>query len=110
MAHPKAPRRTRPPAWWLILPLIAAPALAASVSHTPARRATVSRTVRRTPPKVTPAPTPVVPGPDAVIAPSELKPGMKGYGLTVFKGAKVERFDVTVLGVLPAANLGKPLV
>src|SRR5207237_572235 len=41
---------------------------------------------------------------------SELKPGMKGYGLTVFRGTKIERFEVTVLGVLPAANFGKPLV
>ena len=30
----------------------------------------------------------------------DVKPGMKGYGLTVFKGAKVEKFDVEVIGVL----------
>jgi sugar lactone lactonase YvrE len=41
---------------------------------------------------------------------SELRPGMKGYGLTVFKGARIERFDVTILGVLPRANMGRPLV
>ncbi len=31
---------------------------------------------------------------------SEIKPGMKGYGLTVFEGTKPERFDVEVIGVL----------
>lgn len=34
------------------------------------------------------------------IAPSEIKEGMKGYGLTVFKGMTPERFDVEVVGVL----------
>jgi hypothetical protein len=32
---------------------------------------------------------------------SAIKPGMKGYGLTVFEGTKPERFDVEVIGVLP---------
>jgi hypothetical protein len=31
---------------------------------------------------------------------SDIKPGMKGYGLTVFEGAKIERFDLKVVGVL----------
>jgi hypothetical protein len=31
---------------------------------------------------------------------SQLKPGMKGYGLTVFRGMEPERFDVEILGVL----------
>lgn len=31
---------------------------------------------------------------------SEVRAGMKGYGLTVFKGTKPERFDVTVISVL----------
>jgi SpoIVB peptidase S55 len=30
----------------------------------------------------------------------EIKEGMKGYGLTVFKGTEPERFDVEVIGVL----------
>ncbi len=34
------------------------------------------------------------------IATSEIKEGMKGYGLTVFKGTEPERFDVEVVGVL----------
>jgi hypothetical protein len=31
---------------------------------------------------------------------SDVKKGMKGYGLTVFEGTKVEKFDVEILGVL----------
>ncbi|MBI5478524.1 MAG: hypothetical protein HY906_06710 [Deltaproteobacteria bacterium] len=31
---------------------------------------------------------------------SEIKPGMEGYGLTVFEGTKVERFHVRVVGIL----------
>jgi hypothetical protein len=43
------------------------------------------------------------------IKPDEIKEGMKGYGLTVFKGTEPERFDVEVVGVLhnfrPAQDL-----
>jgi len=35
-----------------------------------------------------------------VMGVSEIKPGMKGYGLTVFEGTKPTRFDVEVIGVL----------
>jgi hypothetical protein len=35
-----------------------------------------------------------------VMAVSDVKPGMKGYGLTVFEGTKPTRFDVEVIGVL----------
>jgi hypothetical protein len=31
---------------------------------------------------------------------SELRPGMRGHGLTVFRGTEPVRFDVTILGVL----------
>jgi hypothetical protein len=34
------------------------------------------------------------------LAPDQLKPGMKGYGLTVIKGTKPERFEVEIVGVL----------
>lgn len=37
---------------------------------------------------------------DRYIGVDELKPGMRGYGLTVFQGSKVERFDVEVVSVL----------
>jgi len=38
-----------------------------------------------------------------VINPSEIKPGMKGYGLTVLSGYKIERFEVEVIDVMPNA-------
>jgi len=41
---------------------------------------------------------------------SQVRAGMQGYGLTVFKGARVERFDVKVLGVMPGMNMGRPLI
>jgi hypothetical protein len=50
----------------------------------------------------------------------QVRPGMKGYGLSVFQGSKPERFEVEVLGVLDGmpnpkqsmviAKLGGPLV
>src|SRR5439155_19588868 len=36
----------------------------------------------------------------AVMPLSEVRAGMKGYGLTVFQGTKPERFDVRVISVL----------
>ncbi|MFO0662586.1 MAG: SpoIVB peptidase S55 domain-containing protein [Polyangiaceae bacterium] len=39
-------------------------------------------------------------GAPATIGVEEIKEGMKGYGLTVFKGTEPERFDVEVIGVL----------
>ena len=41
---------------------------------------------------------------------SEVRAGMKGYGLTVFKGTKIEKFDVRVLGILRKANNGRDLI
>lgn len=35
---------------------------------------------------------------------SEIKPGMKGYGLSVFKGTKIDRFEVEVLSILVNFN------
>jgi hypothetical protein len=34
------------------------------------------------------------------LRPEQLSPGMKGYGLSVFKGTKPARFDVEIIGVL----------
>src|SRR5689334_4874785 len=31
---------------------------------------------------------------------NDIRPGMKGYGKTVFQGTKIEQFDVEILGVL----------
>lgn len=41
---------------------------------------------------------------------SQVKRGMRGYGLTVFHGTKVEKFDVEVLGVLKKINTGRDLI
>ena len=38
---------------------------------------------------------------------TELKPGMKGYALSVFKGTKIEKFGVEILGVLDKINNGQ---
>lgn len=39
----------------------------------------------------------------ATLGSRQLQPGMKGYGLTVIRGQKVERFSVEVIGVLEHA-------
>src|SRR5580692_6702706 len=44
------------------------------------------------------------------IPPAEIKAGMKGYGLTVFRGTEPERFDVEVIGVLESFRPGQPLI
>jgi hypothetical protein len=46
----------------------------------------------------------------ATIPLSEIKEGMKGYGLTVFKGTEPERFDVEVIGILKSFRPGEPLI
>jgi len=42
--------------------------------------------------------------PDQYIGIDQITPGMRGYGLTVFSGTKIERFDVEVVSVI--RNLG----
>ncbi len=54
--------------------------------------------------------TPVVHGtayPD-IMPLSRVRAGMRGYGLTVFSGAKIERFDVTVVAVVRNGSLVAP--
>jgi len=41
---------------------------------------------------------------------SEVAPGMRGYGLSVFSGSKVERFDVEVISVLKNFNTAADVV
>ncbi|HWW59918.1 MAG TPA: SpoIVB peptidase S55 domain-containing protein, partial [Thermoanaerobaculia bacterium] len=41
---------------------------------------------------------------------SQVKKGMKGYGLTVFEGTTVERFDVEITGVLNNIGPGQDLI
>ncbi len=38
--------------------------------------------------------------PDTYLDVHDIKPGMTGYGLSVFQGTKPERFNVTVIGVV----------
>lgn len=40
----------------------------------------------------------------------EIRPGMRGYGLTVFRGVRPERFDVEVIDVLHRFRPGQDLV
>lgn len=41
---------------------------------------------------------------------SDVQKGMKGYGLTVFEGTKIEKFDVEILGVLKNVGPGQNLI
>ncbi len=41
---------------------------------------------------------------------SEVKPGMEGYGLSVFRGSKIERFHVKVIGVMKRVMNGKDAI
>ncbi|MDO8682529.1 MAG: SpoIVB peptidase S55 domain-containing protein, partial [Armatimonadota bacterium] len=40
----------------------------------------------------------------------EVRPGMQGYGLTVFKGTTIEKFSVKVISILPKFNNGGSLI
>lgn len=40
----------------------------------------------------------------------EVKPGMEGYGLSVFRGTKIEKFHVRVIGVMKRVNNGKDAI
>src|SRR3954471_25017060 len=52
------------------------------------------------------AATPLPPGfdPERHMLVSEVREGMTGYGISVFKGTKLERFDVKVLSILRNFN------
>src|SRR5260370_32864212 len=39
---------------------------------------------------------------------SQVRAGMRGYGLTVFRGTKIERFSVTIVDVLRKGNPNYP--
>ena len=42
----------------------------------------------------------IVSGPDRYMSVDEIKPGMKGFGRTVFKDDRIETFDVEIIGVM----------
>lgn len=48
--------------------------------------------------------------PVEILPHSQLQPGMKGVGKTVFKGTRIEEFEVEVLGVLEKADLNGDLI
>src|SRR5208283_359415 len=48
--------------------------------------------------------------PSEYIPVSEVKPGMEGYGLTVFQGTKIERFGVKVIGIIRKALNGRDAI
>ena len=57
------------------------------------------------------APRPIVSEEDFSIWDVEaLRPGMRGYGVSVFSGSKLERFEVEILGVLKNTNPGRDMV
>ena len=54
---------------------------------------------------------PSAPAAEGFMPLSEVRPGMRGVGRTVFEGARVDEFDVTILGVLEnAVGPGQSLV
>lgn len=48
--------------------------------------------------------------PTAHLSVADVRPGMKGHGLTVFSGVAIERFDVEVVSVVPAFNAGMSVI
>lgn len=74
----------------LALPLCWSPTLRADVPVAPA--AAVTR------------PTSSLFDPARHMRVSEVKPGMKGYGLSVFQGTKIDKFDVEVVSILKNFN------
>jgi hypothetical protein len=50
------------------------------------------------------------PKPDNYWQVDDVKAGMKGFGRTVLKGTKLEKFDAEVLGVLKNTNPGRDLI
>ncbi|MGQ9699059.1 MAG: SpoIVB peptidase S55 domain-containing protein, partial [Armatimonadota bacterium] len=55
---------------------------------------------------------PPKPAPGEYLPVSQIRSGMKGYGLTVFRGTKIERFDVEVIDVLKNSSManGRDLI
>lgn len=50
------------------------------------------------------------PDPKSYWNPDDLKPGMKGYGVTVMRGATLEKFNAEVLGVLKNTSPGRDMI
>ncbi len=50
------------------------------------------------------------PAPAGIMKTSEIKPGMKGYGLTVFAGEEPVKFDIEVISVMRRAMIDQDLI
>ncbi len=48
--------------------------------------------------------------PGSYMLPAEIKPGMTGYGLSVFQGTNIEKFNITVIGILKKVMSGKDAI
>jgi hypothetical protein len=48
--------------------------------------------------------------PGSFMSVSDIKPGMKGYGLTVFHGDKIEKFNVQIIGVVKKILNGRDAI
>ena len=44
------------------------------------------------------------------MTPSEVKAGMTGYGLSVFQGSNIEKFNITVIGVVKKVLSGRDAI
>ncbi len=114
LGHPgqSAPAAKRPPV--KRAPVNKAVVPAKQHTKAPAPGAAVSPTNQR--PSLPGAPAPVVrledypPPSSEIMKVSDVRAGMKGYGLTVFRGTKIERFGVEVVGVMPNTYFGQPLI
>lgn len=59
---------------------------------------------------VAPLPEPVLFDPATMMAASDVRPGMKGYGLTVFSGLRPERFEAEIVGVRHRMMAGTDII
>ena len=48
--------------------------------------------------------------PEEILPLADVKAGMKGYGLTVWSGDRIEKFGVEILGVLPNTAPGRSMI
>ena len=50
------------------------------------------------------------PGRNTIWRVDDIRPGMKGYGLSVFKGTTIERFEAEIIGVLKKTSPGRDMI
>ncbi len=81
----------------LIAIALLAPVLAAAEEAAPLAAPPLAAPPLAAPPPVAPPPQEV---PAGIMPVSEIRSGMTGYGLTALKGARPERFEIEVLGIL----------